>query len=238
MAERETIAARIRALLAKTVENGCTEAEALAAAQLAAKLLQQYGLTLDEVQLRETPFKLQTQRQDDLVGDRLWIVAAAIADLVGSRFWTSGPGVYPVQLTFFGFAHEVEISAYLLEICSRATRGQHDQLARGLALLRPHVRRMRLRAFVDGMVERLAERIRAMKPPAPPAGRGLVVLRDQLIDQALADAGIQLQATTRRSSRDLDPEFLDGRRAADQVALNPGLQGAARPAGRLAGGRR
>jgi hypothetical protein len=31
MTEREKIAARIRALLAKTVENGCTEDEAIAA---------------------------------------------------------------------------------------------------------------------------------------------------------------------------------------------------------------
>ncbi|MFN3584870.1 hypothetical protein [Phenylobacterium sp.] len=34
MTEREKIAAKIRALRAKTVENGCTEAEALAAAGL------------------------------------------------------------------------------------------------------------------------------------------------------------------------------------------------------------
>lgn len=45
--EREKIAAKIRALRAKTVENGCTEAEALSAAEMLAKLLAQYNMTLD-----------------------------------------------------------------------------------------------------------------------------------------------------------------------------------------------
>ena len=89
MIEREKIAARIRALLAKTVENGCTEAEALAAAQLAAKLLQQYELTLDEVQLRATPFGRHQAQHVDLIGERLARVGAAIAYLVGSTCWRS-----------------------------------------------------------------------------------------------------------------------------------------------------
>lgn len=45
---RDAISRRIRALRAKTVENGCTEAEALAAAELLADLLAKYNMTLDE----------------------------------------------------------------------------------------------------------------------------------------------------------------------------------------------
>ena len=44
MNERSKIAARIRALLAKTVENGCTEAEALSAAAKVAELLDRHDL--------------------------------------------------------------------------------------------------------------------------------------------------------------------------------------------------
>ncbi|MEW6018431.1 MAG: DUF2786 domain-containing protein, partial [Pseudomonadota bacterium] len=201
MTEREKIAARIRALLAKTVANGCTEEEALAAAQLAAKLLAQYGLTLDEVQMRETPFGRAREDYEDVFGPLLWRVADAIADLVGSRYWTSGPGSHPVQVNFFGFKHEVEISAYLLEICARAMRGQLAHLQRDLALLRPAFRNGRIRSFMDGMALRLAQRIRDLKPPIPP-GTGLIVLRGQLIDQGVADAGISLAPSATRSPRD------------------------------------
>lgn len=223
MMERQKIAARIRALLAKTVANGCTEAEALSAAQLAAKLLAQYELTLDELELQATPFA-QTMGQDvDDLGPQVWKVAAAIAYLVGSRYWTTGPGVRPVEVTFFGFVHEVDISTYLLEICQHAMRAQLVRMQRDVALLRRPVRAMRIRAFLDGMAERLAERIRALKPPTP-TGTGLIVLRGELIDKALHVAGIELKSTTGRSSRDLEPEYQAGRLAGDRVALNPGLR--------------
>ncbi|WP_309628770.1 DUF2786 domain-containing protein [Brevundimonas sp.] len=232
MAERDKISARIRALRAKTVAAGCTEEEALSAAALAAKLLRDYNLTLEEAELRETPFARHSERHVDAVGKQLWKVASAIADLVGSTYWTSPAGVHPVQVDFFGFAHEVEISAYLLEICARAMNAASDKLQVGLAILRPTIRDRRIRAYLDGMGDRLAQRIRALKPP-PATGTGLVVVRDQLLAEGLAQAGIQIRSSAAPRSRDLDPEYALGRRAADAVALNPGLQTASRPAGRL-----
>ena len=45
---------KISALLAKTQHNGCTEAEAIAAAELAEKLMDKYGLSLSELQIIES----------------------------------------------------------------------------------------------------------------------------------------------------------------------------------------
>jgi hypothetical protein len=49
-AARAKIAAKLRALLAMTVENGCTGAEAMIAAQKAAELMQQHDLTCASVE--------------------------------------------------------------------------------------------------------------------------------------------------------------------------------------------
>lgn len=227
MTDREKIAARIRALLAKTTGAGCSEAEALAAAELAAKLLAQYRLTLDEVELRASPFTRHQEAHDDQVGERLWKPAVAIADLTGAVFWTSGPGVHPVQISFFGFAHEVEISTYLLEICARAMRQQlawmQGELTR-LRLFRPAARQLRLRPFLDGMADRLAQRILALKP-AEATGTGLIILRGELLNQALAEAGIQIKLRQTVASRSTWSEYRAGQKAADDVALNPGLRG-------------
>lgn len=86
--EREKIAARIRALRSKTVANGCTEEEAMSAAELLAKLLAQYNMTLDEAELRESPFERTSVKQDDWVGEKLWVVADGIAFLTGARYWS------------------------------------------------------------------------------------------------------------------------------------------------------
>lgn len=45
---------RIRSLLEKTVENGCTEAEAMLAAEKAADLMAEYELTLTDIELGAT----------------------------------------------------------------------------------------------------------------------------------------------------------------------------------------
>lgn len=230
MSNREKLAARIRALKAKTVENGCTEAEALSAAEMLAKLLAQYNMTLDEAEMRASPFEGHKEKHDDEAGERLWKVASAVADLTGARYWTSASGVFPVEINFFGFSHEVEVARYMLEICAHAMRGERARLARETWPRR--LKRRQVIPFMDGMADRLAERIRAMKPPAP-TGKGLVVLHGQLIDLAMADVGLKLRNTSARSSRDWAEGYEDGRSAADRVSLNRGLTGTPRAAGLL-----
>ncbi len=51
----DKLTARIQALRAKTIDNGCTEDEALAAAAKVAELLDRYDLSLSDVELRAEP---------------------------------------------------------------------------------------------------------------------------------------------------------------------------------------
>lgn len=222
MTEREKIAARIRALLAKTTENGCTEDEAISAAAKAAEMLARYNLTVDEVEMRASPFQKHQEQHTDTVGERLWKVADAVAYLTEATYWVSRAGVYPIEISFFGFEHEVAVARYLLEICARSMRQEAGRLERQYGLLVPAARRRKVTPFLDGMADRLRTRIRALKPATPP-GTGLVVLRGALMRQAMLDAGIQTDQMRARGSREHEPGYLDGVRAGDRVALNRGL---------------
>lgn len=234
MTEREKIAARIRALLAKTVENGCTEDEAVQAAAKAAELLAKYNLTVDEVRLRENPFERQSTVHDDAVGERLWKVAAAISELTEVRYWVSPRGVWPIEINFFGFDHEVQIAGYLLRICRNAMLREEVRLRR-IHLLKSQVKqRQIIHPFLDGMADSLHRRIRALKPPRP-TGKGLVVLRNELIDAALKDEGMKLKQHPMRDSRDFESSYRSGVEAGDRVALNQGVRGPADQARRLSG---
>ena len=51
--ELSRVKARIKALAEKTVSNGCTEAEAMAAADMVGKLLERYALSMEEIDVRE-----------------------------------------------------------------------------------------------------------------------------------------------------------------------------------------
>lgn len=224
MTEREQLAAKIRALRAKTVENGCTEDEAIAAAAKVSEMLERYNLTLDEVELRASPFEMHTERFGDEVGRPLWRVALAISELTNTRYWSARPGVYPYELTFFGFAHEVDIATYLLEICAGAMRREQSRILHGGTIARTPRTRREVRPFLEGMADRLHDRILALKPPKP-TGRGLMVLHMELVDAAMP---IETQTGRARPSRDFEDSYKDGLRAGDAVALNTGLTG--RPA--------
>jgi hypothetical protein len=47
--ELSRVKSRIKALAEKTVANGCTEAEAMSAAEMVGRLLERYALTMDVV---------------------------------------------------------------------------------------------------------------------------------------------------------------------------------------------
>lgn len=220
--EKQKIAARIRALRQKTVENGCTEEEAAAAAAMIAQMLAKYNLTIEECDLRENLFDRRHHYFDDPVGDRLWKIADGIAYMIGVRYWTSPPGDKTV-VGFFGFDHEVEIAGYLLDICRSAMLRKSNEMERELRLLRESVRRRHIAPFLDGMADRLRERLRELKPEQP-TGSGLVVLRDHLIERAMRETGLNLTSRNARASRDFEPEYARGRDAADAVALNRGLR--------------
>ena len=223
MTEREKIAAKIRALRAKTIDNGCTEDEAIAAAAKVAEMLERYNLSLDEVEMRASPFKRHKELHEDPVGERLWKPAQAVAALTGTTTWISGPGVWPVEISFFGFAHEVEIATYLLEVCAGAMRREPEPRLRAVRHLPPARQRRRVGPFLDGMADRLHSRIIALKPP-PLTGTGLLVLRGQLITQAMADDGLKLKPTNSRPSQDYHDSYRDGLCAADKVGLSPALR--------------
>ena len=53
--ELSRVKARIKALADKTVSNGCTEAEAMAAAEMVGRLLERYALSMEEIDVREEP---------------------------------------------------------------------------------------------------------------------------------------------------------------------------------------
>ena len=75
-----------------------------------------------------------------------------------------------------------------------------------------------------------------MRPPQP-AGTGLVVLRNQLIDTELEREVGKLNSGRARSSPNFEPDYATGLRAADDVALNQGVGGPSRSAGMIGGAR-
>ncbi|HZV20453.1 MAG TPA: DUF2786 domain-containing protein [Hyphomicrobiales bacterium] len=113
--KKAKIAAKIRALLAKTRENGCTEQEALEAAAKAAELMQEYQISLSDAELLEDGFVesfLRSKPKADM--EAYTLIGSAIAMLTGTKciqqteFETGLKSYY-----FFGLQQDADFATWL-----------------------------------------------------------------------------------------------------------------------------
>ncbi|MEO3471159.1 DUF2786 domain-containing protein [Roseomonas sp. CAU 1739] len=233
--ELDKVKTRIRALAARTVDRGCSEAEALAAAQKVGELLEVYGLTMSEVELRQ---ERCVQRQVVFTGPRLQAIAAiflSVIELTEAKGWMVGRTTF----VFYGLEPDVLMAEYLLHLIASAV--DHEEGAYRASAAYRHSRaapQNRLRSFRYGFAERVSKRIgelaahrRATEEAArmpTSAGTALVLVKQQIIAEGFGELGIRLRTSyTTRTVRDGEA-YRKGMEAGGRVSLD-------RPVGAAAG---
>ena len=193
---------RIRGLLAKTIENGATEAEAVAAAGKARELMDRHRLQMTDIEIREEPvvkekFDRPTRVKLTAVdgcrrgierycGVRVWWQMKFIRDetfrkgrtFVRDRDGKVYSGEWRRKLVIFGLKADVEMAHYLYDLIAGAIR---------VELERSGYRSRDDRAsFQVGMAARINGRLismaHALTPRAKTAtGTALVVVKNQIL---------------------------------------------------------
>ncbi|BDG71228.1 DUF2786 domain-containing protein [Roseomonas fluvialis] len=234
--ELDKVKARIRALAARTVDRGCSEPEALAAAQKIGELLEVYGLTMSEVELRQ---ETCIQRQSVFSGPRLQALGTIflpIIELTETKGWMVGRDTF----VFYGLEPDVLMAEYLLQVVARTVDQEEaayrtsDAYRQGRA-----TPQNRLRSFRYGFAERVSKRIAALAAHrratqdaarAPTAsGTALVLVKQRLIAEGFRDLGIRLRTSyTTRTVRD-GAAYRNGMDAGGRVKLDRPVAGAAGP---------
>jgi len=206
----------IRELQAKTTENGCTEAEAMAAAQKMGELLEKHDLEMDEVGLkRETAdCKKQVMRAADNYAGSLCTAIGRLCDLI---VWRTGEG----NFTFFGTPHDLLVGEYLYEVCSEAMDyGWSEYMqVHGYSMKKRQSYRM---GFANRAGTRLMELREARKRAA--TGNSLVVVKDQLVKSEFDKLGMNLRKAAPQQIADTQA-YLQGVAAGERVNLNNPLGG-------------
>lgn len=120
MENLESVKRKIRALAAKTVESGCSEAEAMAAMDKVAELLSVFNLSMSEVELHAEKCitgEFQTSKTKSALS-WAWI---GISKLCGVRCWR-----VPIQKgwnwKFFGLESDVEMALYLCDLVTKSNK--------------------------------------------------------------------------------------------------------------------
>lgn len=197
---REALAERVRKLQKMTTANGCSEAEAAFAAQRIAAIMAEHALTQDELSIREDAAHCI---QDEFLifgrdhGD-WWRLQQSVARLFDCKCWgmrvrleeMPDLGIsHPVKpFVFYGMPYDVTACISVMGICYSAVATTMEK------------QRGNRQDFAIGMVARLCQRIDEMKPKRE-TGRGLIVLKGQLVDAAFAQEGIRLRKVTANARR-------------------------------------
>jgi hypothetical protein len=225
MSNRENLLNKIRALLSKTTEHGCTEAEALAALDKARAMMDAYEVSEDELKLAKAEaavLRAEPEGARDPHGIK-WQMASAVADFTDCKCWRSGP-----RLTFCGLQSDAQFATWLLDSLTGFVQGE---LARHLmgSLAPRGERRFIINGFVAGITARISERLRELCKRSETAittsGRELVVTKKTAIADVMKKAGIHLRSG-RGSSRRLNGEsYQAGKAAGDRASFGRPVTG-------------
>lgn len=158
---RKSLIEKIKALLSKTVANGCTEAEAMSALEKARQMMAAHEVDPADIAAggEECVRESRTASDRDKIREAL---ATAVGEFCGCQAWI---GAFET-VTFFGFEGDALFSHWLLDMLADfVARELAHYLERTWKPGTPRVRRTESNGFVVGCTGRIAYRLFELANP-------------------------------------------------------------------------
>lgn len=225
--QREKILERLRALLAMTTENGCTEAEAMTAAAKAAKLMTEYDLTFSDAnKIKDERIATQSKPYAAHNNSRTMhaaglYVAVAVATFFDCKVWRNGN-----EVVFFGLKDDVELAQAMLAMIRMAMdRELSSFLAEETTQGNVGYRQSLSSSFSKGMGLRISQRLDRLKAERTTSGKAtglsLIVLKGEVVTQEYTKLYGKIRFKPTKSQRPPSSEiaFVAGIEAAERVNL-------------------
>jgi hypothetical protein len=243
--ELARVRARIKALAEKTVANGCTEAEAMSAAEMVGRLLERYALNMDEIEIRSSRC---VQREVPLGGKRRRPIdgcIVSIARFCDCKVWLAqatdekgtgaGETAHGKRYIFFGFETDAELATYLFHVINRAVTTETGSFKAA----HPRLRAVRLRqataGFQHGLVARVAARLDAMHAEREVSvkaqrstGTALILAKHQVVDDAFRETDVRLVSMSAVGAQVNARAYREGWAAGEKVNLSRPVKGEGR----------
>ena len=210
---------RLQALRAKTIANGCTEAEALSAADKLAELLDRHDLSLSDLELREEPCiqsAIETNRKQR---QPISACVPAIAEFCDCKVWREKDQTGRIRYVFFGMSASVEMAMSIYEVIAAALQSGWEDYARRQRFIR-HSQDEK-GSFLFGMAISLADKLITSKHERDDAtlratGRDLVVVRKDVVEAEFSKLNMAFRQG-RASGKKVSAEAFDAGHSAGKA---------------------
>lgn len=161
--ELDKVKAKILALSRKTLSNGCSQAEAMSAAEKVGELLDAYNLTMDEVTLSKEKciskiFHMKIKRQHPISP-----CIVRIAEYCDCKCWFEKHSTNP-GYGFFGLEQDVELAYYLCLVIYFAMEFELNMFKMSSDYIEATTHRKRLSvSFQHGMANAICQKLKQLK---------------------------------------------------------------------------
>ncbi len=231
-AELDKLIGRIQALRAKTIEQGCTEQEALAAASKVAELLDRHGLSMSELDLRRQDCEgigVDTDRRRVGPVDEC---VPAIAAFFDCRAWAEKTQAGTLRHIFFGMPGDVEAAHYLYDLVDTAfdTETARFRASDIYGDIHSRDRRSATTSFHTGLGSGIRAKLHDLRQAREAvrrngSGRDLMVVKESIVDDEVARLGLSLRARSRATKKYvLTDAYEAGHQAGKRFEYRPGLK--------------
>lgn len=233
MQNLDKIRTKIAALLKKNAENGATESEANAAMVIAARLMEEHSITMDDIENKTVSsqdfIKATAGEKAGTTHPVDQFVVASIAAYTDTKVWRAkswanmgptGRRNTDAIITFYGYSVDVELAIYIREICKSAMETEWWKYAETLPR---GSRRVQRKSFMIGMALRLRDRLQELKKENTQKGNStdLVVIKNQLVEIAFKEhLNLDIKPNNKVITYREGNAFEAGQEAAENVKFN------------------
>jgi Protein of unknown function (DUF2786) len=227
--ERESILNKIRALLAKTMDAGCTEEEALSALGKAQAMKNAYAVTEAELNLtKEEKAILRSEPPGTKDPHRIkWQLLYAVGKFCNCEGWRKRRA-RGGSIVFCGLPADAQFATWLLDTLTAFVQAE---LFKFLVEAEPsnEDRKEAIRGFVLGCTEKITDRLlelcRQSEAVACSNSKALVVVKDAAIKAKLDELGIHLSCSSSSCGSFDSSSYSAGKAAGNRASFGRPVSG-------------
>ena len=227
---RQEILKKLKAFSQRTVENGCTEAEAIAAAKAMQGLQEKYDCTLTELDISLTEYVKERVSLGQKIKHPVWGALFGVQTFTGVKFVANRT----TRITVFGQQHKVDNAVYLIGLLQSSMELEYLAYKNSADYEEEsfyhHARSIRT-SFMNGMARRLSSRLVdmhnesriAVKEQTSGNGTALVAMASNALDDAYRKEWPRLGSGRRSTTNRSRGAASAGASAANRVGLRSGV---------------